>query len=60
MFQYDIASFRRVHVGYRLVHVDLSLMVAFLHEEDPGVGIEIRTILRLSLDGLVAHLLCLV
>ena len=40
-----------------LVDIYLRLFVAFLHEENPGVGIQESTVGGLCLDGAVAHLL---
>lgn len=38
------------------VNIPLCFRITVLHKEDPGIGIEEGRIIRLRLDGLIAHL----
>ena len=42
-----------------LVYIGLGISIAFFHKENPSIGIQISTVVRLCLDGLVAHRLSL-
>ena len=55
MFQYHLT-----HSGIflnGLVNINLRFLIAFLHKQNPGIGIQERTVVRLCLDGTITHLL---
>lgn len=59
MFQNRTVICGGIAVFECLVYISLGISIAFFHKENPSIGIQISTVVRLRLDGFVAHRLSL-